>query len=339
MLQLRWRTTISVVVSLMLSAAAVLVVARTSMADLTGQPCPPDQPAGYDNCSTGVSAANSTVVANATSLPADDSSSATIIVTLRDNVSTPVSGKTVTLTQTATAHSTITTVSNTTDVYGQAIFTVKDATAETVTYTATDATDGITVTQTAQVIFSAPVSASLSTVVANATSAPADGTTLVIITVSLKDGSGSPVRGKSVTLGQNSGASSVISTVIGVTSESGQAAFTVKDATAETVTYTAVDTTDAITLAQTAQVTFSAAAAAVTPNSPYANGLNGAVVQGSGSAAAVAQAIADSSGKAVEALWELTSGQWIFYLPAYPGIDGGLNSFPGPVASIFVVLS
>ena len=44
----------------------------------------------------------------------------------------------VTLAQGAGGHSTITTVSGTTDASGQATFSVADATAEAVTYTATD---------------------------------------------------------------------------------------------------------------------------------------------------------------------------------------------------------
>ena len=43
--------------------------------------------------------------------------------------------------------STITTVSGTTNASGQASFTVKDSTAETVIYSATDTTDSVTITQ------------------------------------------------------------------------------------------------------------------------------------------------------------------------------------------------
>jgi V8-like Glu-specific endopeptidase len=76
----------------------------------------------------------------------------------------------------------------------------------------------------------------------------------------------------------------------------------------------------------------------VTPNGAYAAGANAVVVQGSGSAASVASNVATSSGKAVVALWLLAGGQWTFFLPPYPGIDGGLAAFPGPVASSIAVL-
>ena len=49
--------------------------------------------------------------------------------------------------------STITTVSGVTNASGQATFTVKDTVAEATTYTATDTTDSIVVTQTATVTF------------------------------------------------------------------------------------------------------------------------------------------------------------------------------------------
>ncbi|HWO93923.1 MAG TPA: hypothetical protein VNL92_04095, partial [Dehalococcoidia bacterium] len=76
----------------------------------------------------------------------------------------------------------------------------------------------------------------------------------------------------------------------------------------------------------------------VTPSGPYLPGLNGIVVEGSSSAAAVAHTIEAESGLEVDAIW-LLSGTWRFYLPDQPEIDGGLNEFSGPVAAAFVVLA
>ncbi len=76
----------------------------------------------------------------------------------------------------------------------------------------------------------------------------------------------------------------------------------------------------------------------MTPNSPYVAGLNGVVVQGSGPASAVAARIAADSGYGVQALWARIEGQWRFFLPDVPGIDGGLGSFTG-AASILAVLA
>ncbi len=100
-----------------------------------------------------ISATNSTLVAVPTSVANDGVSTSTITATLKDAVGNPVAGKTMTLTA-GSGSSIITTVSGTTDVNGQATFTVKDSTAETVTYTAHDTTDGINITQTASVTFS-----------------------------------------------------------------------------------------------------------------------------------------------------------------------------------------
>ncbi|MDO8958444.1 MAG: Ig-like domain-containing protein [Rhodocyclaceae bacterium] len=100
-----------------------------------------------------VSATNSTVVANPTSIPNDGTSTSTITVTLKDTAGNPVVGKTITLTA-GSGSSTITTVSGVTDASGQAIFTVKDTVQESVTYTARDTTDGVTIIQTATVTFS-----------------------------------------------------------------------------------------------------------------------------------------------------------------------------------------
>ena len=144
-----------------------------------------------------------------------------------------------------------------------ATFTVKDTAVESVTYTAKDTTDNITITQTAQVSFTAgtPTSGN-STVSASPTSITADGTTTSTVTVTLFDAFSHPVSGKTVTLAQGTG-SSTISPASATTNASGVAAFTVKDTKAETVTYTARDTTDNVTITQTAQVTF-------TPGTPTA---------------------------------------------------------------------
>ena len=72
--------------------------------------------------------------------------------------------------------STITTVPGTTNASGQATFTVKDTVAQSVTYTATDTSDSVTVTQTASVAFTAGTpTAAQSTVSASPSSVAAAG--------------------------------------------------------------------------------------------------------------------------------------------------------------------
>jgi hypothetical protein len=99
-----------------------------------------------------VSAALSTVSASPSSV-AVNTGTATITVTLRDALGNAVSGKTVTLSQPNGRKSVITTVNGTTNAAGQATFTVSDTKAESVTYTAQDASDGVTITQQASVTF------------------------------------------------------------------------------------------------------------------------------------------------------------------------------------------
>jgi len=101
-----------------------------------------------------------------------------------------------------------------------------------------------------------PASATNSTVSASPASVAANGSTTSTITVTLKDGSNNLLSGKTVTLSAGSG-SSTISAASGP-SNSGVVTFTVKDATAEAVTYTATDTTDTITVTQKPIVTFTA---------------------------------------------------------------------------------
>lgn len=94
-----------------------------------------------------------------------------------------------------------------------------------------------------------------STVVASPTSVPADGVTPSTITVTLRDCAGQPLVGHAVSLTALNG-SSVISPPSGLSNALGQVTFTVTDAVAEIVTYQARDTTDGITIEQTATVQF-----------------------------------------------------------------------------------
>ena len=98
------------------------------------------------------------------------SGSTTITVTLKDQgaLPQPIAGKLISLSQ-GGGSSTITPASSgsaTTNAQGQATFTVSDAKAETVTYAATDSTDGVALTgQSVSVTFGTlTVSASDSTV-------------------------------------------------------------------------------------------------------------------------------------------------------------------------------
>jgi hypothetical protein len=120
-------------------------------------------------------------------------------------------------------------------------------------YTSSAISGGATLTVTGS--GTGVVSATTSTVTASPTSVVSDGVTTSTITVTLKDSNSNPVAGKIVTLSAGSGAS-VISAASGTSSSAGVVTFTVKDATAQTVVYTARDTTDGTTITGTASVTF-----------------------------------------------------------------------------------
>jgi Bacterial Ig-like domain (group 1) len=216
-----------------------------------------------------VTPANSSVVAVPTSVPeANGVASSTITVTLGDQSTPPqpLAGKTVALAQ-GPGHSVITPVTPVTDAEGQASFTVTDTTPETVTYTATDTSDGIALTgQSAQVTFGTlSVSAAESKVVAGqliVSSVPGHNdpsTGTVTVTLLAADGV-SAVGGKTVTL-SGSSASAQVTPPSAVTDSNGQATFTVSDATPESVTFSAHDTTDSLALDATAMVSFEVPAA------------------------------------------------------------------------------
>jgi Invasin, domain 3 len=102
---------------------------------------------------------------------------------------------------------------------------------------------------------------SLSTVSAVPMTVPADGQTASTITVTLLDSTGSPVVGDTVNVTDSTGNSSctTASPCSAVTNSNGVAQVKVVDATIETDTFSATDTTENVALDQTASVRFAAA--------------------------------------------------------------------------------
>ena len=203
-------------------------------------------------------AGTSTVSASPGSVSANGVASSTITVTLRDADSVAMASHNVTLAQGA-GSSTIVPGTAVSNASGVATFTVKNSTVENVTYTATDTTDTIVVTQTDQVNFTAPVTnAANSTVSASPATVLANGVSSSTITVTLLDADSVVVAGHNVTLAQGAGSSTILPGTA-VSNVSGVATFTVTNTTAEAVTYTATDTTDTVVITETDQVTFNAA--------------------------------------------------------------------------------
>ncbi len=217
--------------------------------------------------------ANSSISALSTLVP--PSGSTTVTVTLKDQgeAPQPIEGKTITLGQ-GSGSSVITPASagsDTTNAQGKATFTVSDTTVETVTYTATDTSDGVPLTgQSVMVTFG--------TLTVSATDSKVTTTTPIVstvgspqptgtVTVTLLDGT-SPVAGKAVMLSASPSTTAVITPVSVTTGGNGQATFSVSDTAAEGVTFNAVDTTDSnLAITATTQVTFEAPAASPTKSS------------------------------------------------------------------------
>ena len=78
------------------------------------------------------------------------------------------------------------------------------------------------------------------------------------MTVTLLGTGGVPVAGKAVSLTPSSSTAKVTGPSPAMTDANGQTTFTVTDTVAEVVTFTAVDTTDGVTLTQKPTVTFQA---------------------------------------------------------------------------------
>jgi subtilase family serine protease len=185
------------------------------------------------------------VIASSTTsaaIAADGVSQGGVLVTLYDANGNIVSGKTVTLTANS-ANAVITPASGVTTVSdGAVVFTVTDLTAEPLTFTATDTTDGL-VLPTASLTFVVPPAANAG-ISANPSTVPADGQTPATIIVTLKDALNRPAPGKTVSI-QDAGAHAAITgPTPAVTDANGQIQFTATDQVNETVTFTAIDVTD-----------------------------------------------------------------------------------------------
>ncbi len=145
----------------------------------------------------------SKIQASPTAVPSDGKTASTITVTLFDHLGNPVAGKTISLAASG-GSSVITPASASTNNAGVATFSVTDSAAEVVTYSATDTTDTLPITAEVAVTFGSPpappAAVADSVVAASGTSAPADGSSAVTITVSLSDANGVPVTGKTVSL-------------------------------------------------------------------------------------------------------------------------------------------
>jgi hypothetical protein len=203
----------------------------------------------------------STISSTVAEAPADGSSTVCVEVTL--TASAAISGHPVALfTGSATtnvtpfrsAGCTGTNVGAVSNALGQVWFSVTDTTSEPLLLYARDLDTGVIIGESAPLAVTfVQTEAQASTVTANPTVLPAGGPTSTI-TVTLKDGTGTPFVGDSVALSASS--ATVKLPVAAPTNGSGVVTFQVSDSAEETVTITAKDLTKGTTLLQTASVTF-----------------------------------------------------------------------------------
>jgi len=191
---------------------------------------------------------------------ADGKTQGSVVVLLRDVNGNIVSGKNVSLKANTGSQATITPVSGVTDVNnGAAVFTVTDLTSETLTFNATDTSDGIPLSQTPTLGFTTPPSASAG-INAAPSSVNNDGKAQTTITITLKDSLGRPTPGKLINLSQT-GSSVMTGPTPQVTDATGNIQFVATDVVSETVVYTAVDVTDGnLPVPGSASVTFTGSA-------------------------------------------------------------------------------
>ncbi|HVO44564.1 MAG TPA: SH3 domain-containing protein, partial [Aggregatilineales bacterium] len=219
----------------------------TVVADPTGQNVPLSSPtqAVWQNATA--SAATSTVYATPTSVVANGSSATTVFVTLLTAGSQPVPGKNVTLNISApsVASLIVTPATATSNAQGVAAFTVASTIAQTAVFTATDTTDGVSVTivaagQSNIVVYTSGtgISPTLSTASANPTSVPADGTSISTISVNVKNVGGQNIAAATVFIFGSPTNGVVVDALSKTTDGNGNTSFQVRSTVAQTVTFT-----------------------------------------------------------------------------------------------------
>ena len=194
---------------------------------------------------------------------------------------------------------------------------------------------GLTTGTASYTIMTGPVSplATDSTVVAVPAAVYANGADSATITVTLRDAGGNGIAGKTVTLAQGSGSATISGG--GSTNAAGVVTFSASNATIETITFTATDTTDAIVLADDATVdfTFSDATAptnTVTLGSATRAWLNGTTLYYNGAAGGsftLSSAVADGGAGPASAAYPTV---------AQPGWTHGAETVSTPVGGPYV---
>ena len=220
-------------------------------------------------------ASHSTFSASPSSIPADGSSSTTLTITLENSLGSPLAGATVSLAAPSDSKAVFKVpTTSTTNSSGQVTFTMSSSNAGTDSIDVTSVYQGIskTLTGLGSVTFnflgspsptpsSGVVDQGRSSVVATPDTVFANGTSASTIIVTLKDGLGNPISGKTVSLAQTSGLSGTnISPATASTDASGEATFSVtsNNTSGGTSVFTATDSSDSVVLTNTASVIFQA---------------------------------------------------------------------------------
>jgi hypothetical protein len=209
---------------------------------------------------------------------ADGTSQTSVVIRLRDGLGNTIRGKTITLA--GSGNAAISPAGGVvTDDTGAAVFSLTNLTAETATFTATDASDGIVLDQKPVVVFAVPPAAA-GGINASPNVVTANGIATTTITVTLRDALSRPTPGKLVTLSQGNGHSLISGPSPSVTDANGEIRFTATNLVNEVVTYKATDVTDGdLPVPGEAVVTFSnGSGGACGQNAPVPVGLNGYTV-------------------------------------------------------------
>jgi alpha-tubulin suppressor-like RCC1 family protein len=229
--------------------------------------------------------AKSSLTFSASSVVADGSTAIGITVALRDAFSNPVPGKTVGVSTTRVASDSLSASTLVTDAGGGAVFQLRSTLAGSTTVAVIDSSDGLSFASSVETFVAGPGSASKSTLSIAPASLPADGATAGTATVTLLDAFLNPVPGKFLSLASSRGGADTLVANAFVTDVNGQITFQLTSLVSGAPVFTATDTTDSVTIARTASVTYLPGAVtaaqsgvAASPASVVADGATASVV-------------------------------------------------------------
>lgn len=200
---------------------------------------------------------SSVIASPSNNVTSDGGTYSFVTVTIKDALSNPIAGRSVSLTSSRGATDNILILNSTTNSLGKAFFKMSSIVAGATTLSAQDLNSVLNIAQTPTVTFvPTGISGIKSTFTKNIASVASDGVATVTFTATLRDQNNNLIVGKTLAVSSSRPTFDTISPAQVTTDVNGQAVFTARSIKNGISVFTASDTVDGIVLNQTQSVTF-----------------------------------------------------------------------------------